>query len=243
MAGVFITKGMTLQISNISIPLSGEPSLTLRGSFDVLLLWLGIALKHLDQAKVDHMKTIESWRNDVDPNLKAETIESEAESSMQAMMAAVTAVEAFYANLKERTELKTTQRKNSVKSGAKRAYYVAELFKQSFRLGEKDFFNLRKDLEEIYKYRDAAVHPPAELREFMPHPELDQGVEWRFVWFRYRNALVCVQEVINIIGDLANSNKYRNQKIEQYCKALVPKIAALCESREKYPPPQKLSIV
>jgi hypothetical protein len=52
-------------------------------------------------------------------------------------------------------------------------------------------------VKEIYKFRDQAVHPSAAMEEAILHPEINVGVERRFVVFRYENAFQIVRIATN----------------------------------------------
>ncbi len=55
----------------------------------------------------------------------------------------------------------------------------------------------------------------------MLHPELDLGMEWRFVYFRAKNAELVVLAAAAMLWDLAHNGKAKHMKITEYQKALA----------------------
>src|SRR5688572_19888956 len=108
MAGVFITRGMTVAIPAGGLKISLGPdtpaaSVTLHVHFDVCPTWCELAMAHLETAKSRQADRTVAWQATEETenvvNEKARTLEREFESSMQAIMAAAIAIDAFYAVL------------------------------------------------------------------------------------------------------------------------------------------------
>src|SRR5271165_3627112 len=110
MAGVFIKKGMSVGIPTggltISIDDQGKISAhcNLHVHFDVCPTWLELASRHLADANEKKVARIAAWQS-TDETAKAESLEREFEASMQAIMAAAIAMDAFYAVIKTRAEI------------------------------------------------------------------------------------------------------------------------------------------
>src|SRR5467141_476405 len=103
MTGVFISKGITPVIPAGGLVLSlddkGKPcggSFTLHLHFEVCPTWLGLALRHLEAAKVTQTARALAWEG-TDESAKGTTLEREFEASMQAIMSVAIAWDAFYA--------------------------------------------------------------------------------------------------------------------------------------------------
>src|SRR5688572_29989813 len=107
MAGVFITRGMTLTIPAGGLRISfgaeaAEPTVTLHVHFDVCPTWCELAMRHLEAAKAAAEARKIAWQTADTPaanDARAITLEKEFEASMQAVMAAAIAVDALYAVL------------------------------------------------------------------------------------------------------------------------------------------------
>lgn len=225
MPGVFVSQGMTIGVPENGLTLGlgedGIPTgnLTIHVHFDVCPTWLELALQHLAAATARKVERVEAWSRGNEEQ-KASSLEREFEASMQAIMAAAIALDAFYAVVQPKTkvsgELKATWRKNRTA----RHIQVAEVLRMAFGLGGVGFDALRQDLEQIFRLRDLAVHPWGDLEAPILHPELDVGVEWRFAHFRQTNADAVVNAVIRIITQLVTSGRPKNGELGQYAATL-----------------------
>src|SRR5262249_52961683 len=99
-----------------------------------------------------------------------------------------------------------------------------------FQLKENGFAILRQNVKEIYRLRDLAVHPSGKMDAPILHPELDVGVEWRFFYFRYENALLAVRSAIQMLCELVSSGKPNDTRVQEYCNAVGPRIQPLLQS-------------
>jgi hypothetical protein len=86
---------------------------------------------------------------------------------------------------------------------------------------------VRDCLKEIYRFRDLAVHPTAKANEPVRHPELDVGVEWRFVAYRYENAQPLVRAAIQLIDELVSKGNPKADEVAKYANYLKPQLDAL----------------
>lgn len=235
MAGVFISRGMTVAIPAgglvLSFDKSGKPtgSLTLHLHFDVCPTWFELALGHLEDAKNRQSARIAAW-NTSDEDSKAATLEREFEASMQSIMASAIAVDAFYAVIQAKVKIPSTLITKWRKKRTPRYAQIAEVLRIAFTLKPKGSAILRKNLKEIYRFRDLAVHPSGKIDAPLLHPELQVGVERRFTCFRYENALLIVRETLRMLCELVTSGKPKNGEVRKYCEALRLRIEPLQKS-------------
>lgn len=222
--GILITEGVTISLSGLSITVNkttgevamdgGKPTL----HYDVCPAWLFIAVEHLNEAKMarEQLLIARDAKNDDQRN---RALEGEFRASMQAVTSSAIAIDAFYAVIKKKL-MPDAEPFDSTKRGAARFAQVSETVRQAFQLKPKGFATLRGAVEEIFKFRDQAVHPTGDFSDAVQHPELQVGVERRLVVFRYDNALKIVQTTVSIISELATKGKTRNAALEQYAKYL-----------------------
>jgi hypothetical protein len=59
------------------------------------------------------------------------------------------------------------------------------------------------------------------------HPELGVGVEWRFAYFRYLNALLIVKATLRLIAGLVASGKTKDADLQKYIDALRSSVEPL----------------
>ncbi len=221
MAGVFISRGMTVGIPPGGLVLgadsSGKPtaSLTIHVHFDVCPTWMELALQHLASAKVREAERVAAWTG-TDEVSKASTLEREFEASMQAIMAAAIAVDAFYAVLRKKVDvsddLVATWRRNRTA----RPVQIAEVLRMAFGLSGVAFDGLRANLLEIYRLRDLAVHPSGDIEAPILHPDLNVGVEWRFAYFRHINADLVVRTALRMLSEAVTLGRPKNDEVQRY---------------------------
>ena len=220
MTGVFIKRGM-----NIGIPAGGftfsvgddgkvSSSLTLHVHFDVCPTWINISLGHLAAARDARSARETAWAG-ADEEAKSDALEREFEASMQAIMAAAIAIDAFYAVLQPHISVPPSMLAKWRGGGTARYSQVTEIIRRAFKLQKNGTLTLRNNLKEIYRYRDMAVHPSSKLQEAVYHPELKVGVEWRFAYYRASNAEIAVNAVSGMLWDLCHNGKPADDKISK----------------------------
>jgi len=234
-AGVFISRGMTVAIPAgglvLSLDESGKPtgSLTLHVHFDVCPTWFELALRHLEDAKNRQSARVAAWKTS-DEDSKAATLEREFEASMQSIMASAIAVDAFYAVIQTKVKVPSTLITSWRKKRTPRYAQISEVLRIAFMLKPKGTALLRKNLKEIYRFRDVAIHPSGKIDAPLLHPEIQVGVEWRFAYFRYENALLIVRKALRMLCELVTSGKPKNDEVKKYCETLRPRIDPLQKS-------------
>jgi len=225
-SGVFITRGMTVSIPagglSLSIGDDGNPtasSLTLHVHYDVCPTWLDLASCHLAAAEQSKVARVAAWQSD-DQDVRAATLERECESSMQAIMAAGIAIESFYLALRDKTNIdkETIQRWRTKRTA--RHKQIAEVLRRAFSLQPRPTVVLRGNLQQVFKFRDLAVHPSGDTTAPVLHPELQTGVEWRFAVFRADNARPLVHAARGIIHELVTKGSSATPEIARYVDGL-----------------------
>ena len=224
MAGIFITKGMTVSIPHLRIKIGeggdieGDP-ITLHVRFDVCPTWVMLARRHLEAALDARSQRDAIWAR-TDETAKAESLEREFECSMQAIMAAAIAWDAAYAVLREHVAIPDSLVQRWRAGRTARYSQVAEVIRRAFTLKPAGAKVLRSNLKEIYRYRDMAVHPSGKIQAALLHPELNVGVEWRFAYFRATNAEIAVCGAAGMLWDLAHEGRAKEPKITEYQETL-----------------------
>lgn len=235
MAGIFISRGMTVAIPaggfTIGIGDDGNftGNLTLHVRFDVCPTWVELSLRHLEEAKVKRADREAAWVG-ANENLKASTLEREFETSVQAIMSAAIAIDAFYAIMQTHVVLPPSLVDRWRTKRTSRHSQVTEVLRRAFHLKPKGAAALRQNLKEIYRLRDLAVHPSGKIEAPILHPELNVGVEWRFAYFRTQNAELVVNAATWILWDLAHGGKPKDTKIMEYLSNLKLRLAELFPS-------------
>lgn len=221
---------MTIAIPHLSFGVTeqGEPrgEITFHVHFDVCPTWLEIAARHLNDAKLRHAERVTAWQHP-DQDARATALEREFESSMQAVMAAAIAIDAFYAVIRKRIAVPDSLIATWREKRTPRYSQVAEVLRLAFGLNARMQQPLRQNIREIYKLRDLAAHPSGNIEAPIFHPELAVGVEWRFVYFRYQNAKLAVQSAVQMLAELVTSAPPANPQVQQYTETVRPKLQPL----------------
>lgn len=228
MTGIYITKGMTVSLPNFSIRINEDGSIeadpiTLHVRFDVCPTWIQIAKRHLAASLVARTARQVAWET-TDENAKAQALEVEFEASMQAIMAAAIAWDAVYAVLQQLVKIPDILVEKWRTGRTARYIQVAEVVRCAFSLKPKGVAALRTNIKEIYRYRDLAVHPSGKIEAPLIHPELNLGMEWRFVYFRAANAELAVHAATTMLWELAHNGKSKDAKISEYQKNLATRL-------------------
>jgi hypothetical protein len=232
MAGVFISRGMAVAVPagglTISIGDDGNftSSLILHVGFDVCPTWTELALRHLEDAKTKRAAREAAWAGTIEEQ-KAASLEGEFEASMQAIMAAAIAIDAFYSRIQTHVQLPPSLVKQWHTKRTSRYRQVTEVLRRAFRLKPKGVAVLRQNLKEMYRLRDLAVHPSGKIEAPIPHPEINVGVEWRFAYFRTHNAELVVNAATKILWELAHDGKPKDDKIAAYMVGLRQRLVEL----------------
>ena len=172
--------------------------LVLHAALDVTPHWFGIALSHLEDAEQEHPKLAPAWQRQANDEISS-ALEAEFISSMQAIMAAAIAIDAFYAAVKERVTIPAVTLQAWREKGTARHKQVYEAMRRGFKIGKGALPKVREALKEIYRFRDLAVHPDPKLAQPLIHPDLGVGAEWRFVYFRYENARALINVILSLV--------------------------------------------
>jgi hypothetical protein len=232
MAGIFISRGMTVAIPagglTLAIGSDGTATgeITLHVRFDVCPTWVQLALRHLDDAKAMRSAREIAWAG-TNEQEKAVALEREFEASMQAVMAAAIAVEAFYSLIQPHVQLPPGVAAEWRTKRTARYTRVTEVIRRAFGLTPTGTAALRRNLKEIYRLRDLAVHPSGRIEAPIVHPEINVGVEWRFAWFRALNAELVVNAATWILWDLAHGGAPKDSAIQEYMATLRQRLEEL----------------
>jgi hypothetical protein len=230
--GIYVAQGMTLALTNISISFSTdgsdkvESTMLPKVGFDACIPWLGIALEHLSLAQAITLNSNSVWSG-VDEKAKGELLGKEFRASMQAIVAAAIAIDAFYSRVQHSLRTDKTSPPTRHRRRAPRYAQVAECLKCAFKMRQENFRQLRGYLKQIYNFRDKGVHPSGGLSDPVLHPEMKVGIEFRFVTFRYGNAHPIVQVAIEMVAQLAAKGHPTNKALHDYCAYLQTMIAPL----------------
>jgi len=200
--GIFITSGMDLRLDDIRINVeSGEidpPTVTVR--MDIWNHWLYVAREARDKSEVA-LKNVRAAASDNDDPRLSVALEEEFRQSMMAISSAAFAIDSFYASVVDRHGRHPQASEWRVNKLA-RYKQVFETLRWTWNIKPEPANQIRDALKQLYRFRDFAVHPPSSFQQPIQRPDIDRGVEWRFIYFRAENAVTGVRIANEVIEAL-----------------------------------------
>jgi len=176
---------------------SMDSSLILSTSYSVIPIWLRNANDALIQAKSFFDELANNWPSDVNDQKKL--LISELEYSLQVFVACGIALDALYDQIKPHAKIPATQLQSWKDNKTGRAKQIALVLRQAFNLKPDLADEFQKNITEIIKCRDMAVHPSTELKQACRRPDVPVGVDWKFSMYRYENSLNCFSTTMNML--------------------------------------------
>jgi hypothetical protein len=236
--GVFVTKGMSIDLSEHSITMYPDGRIEaspIRISTELNLCpyWLEIAFQHLLAADSANDRLMAA-KLDKAPEAIADALQEEFVAGMQTIMASAIALDAYYACIKERANVPAELTASWRTNGTARYKQIAEVLRRAFPMPEEAGKTLREALREITRFRDKAVHPPAGTTAPVLHPELDKVTDWRFVWFRFYNAKAATGLALSIVSQTAGlCPTDAPEALGKYCATVLERIQPLISRWEE----------
>ena len=201
--GVLVFEGMSVGILpgdlTISIGQSGftEPKLILSTAYNVLPLWLRIGNDQVREAKLASEAVATQW--DANDDINRELLLAELEPSLQVFVACGIALDALYDQLRPFANLSRTDIQAWKDNKTSREKQIAEVIRRVYKLPHQVNTEIKKNVAEILKYQDTAVHPSLELKQTCTRPDIPVGVDWKFATYRYTNAAKCFEVTMKML--------------------------------------------
>lgn len=205
---MFIGEGSDLRIRNITFNVeTGEVEPVVPDvRIDTWNHWILVAREAQVRAEEALVRVRAAHDADDNASLKI-ALEEEFRNGMVVISAAAFAVDAFYAGVTERYGLHPQY--NEWQAGRLARYkQVSETFRWAWNIRPENSKVIRDLIRQLFKFRNSAVHSPAEFRPAIMRDDLDRGVEWRFVHFRAENSAKAIAIACELIeAFLRNSQK------------------------------------
>ncbi|HXA30109.1 MAG TPA: hypothetical protein VN193_15315 [Candidatus Angelobacter sp.] len=201
--GILMARWQTLRIPAGGIVLRvGSGGLQLEPVVPELALemwphWFEIALRHASVARQHHAQLLNA--RDCQSPTTGQHLDDELQSSIQTITAMAFAVDAFYGSLLEQINVAPSTKAAWAHNKTPRHARVLEAIRLGSVLRNDQVRSLKRGLSSLFKFRDWAVHPPADFRHPLLHPDLQVGVDQRFLAFSSPNAdraVLCGLEVL-----------------------------------------------
>ncbi len=237
--GLFIVKGDIVGANEftISVDENGEietSPIVLTSGVDMTPFWLGIAFQHMKSTEKWHKKLMLAKKAKNDAEI-GRCLKKEASYGMQSIVASGIAVDAYCASIKNciriKADLSKTWRK---KRRTARYKQISEVLRLAFPMKKTTFTEVRNNLNQIFSWRDKAVHPTSGTSSPSVHKELNKITDWRYATFRYYNVNVIFSLTLSLIYTTAtNPPAAKHKKLHEYCDGVVPKLAPWVKKWER----------
>lgn len=233
---VFITGGMSLRIpaGGLRIPLDGSepPPLLVEVRLDTWHHWLRIALDHIAQAEQAHIHLLQP---DVlaDDSAKARALENEFKAAMPGICAAAFSLDAFYGSVKQLAPVSPDIERAWKRNKTSRHRRIGETLRRAFRVQNDDMASHQIGIGEVFRFRDWAVHPPAEFTRPVLHPDLGVGVEWRFVAFSASNCQSAGRVALRLLTSCASNPRPKWARLSEWCQFSGTVVRSLVDEWER----------
>jgi hypothetical protein len=229
--GIHLTRGMNLQLSGLTFYFNDDgtvdtPDIQVRVSINLYVYWLEIAWRHLSDATAAHAALRSTWEGD-DAEAKSEALEQDFAASMQCVVAAAVAVDAFYAMVRDFVPIADRTRQAWSRNRTPRPKRIAEVLRRSFKIGPNSFKAMRGYLIELFAWRDKSVHPQAGYDVPVRYDELKVATEWRFVAFRADNAKAALGIALGLIAQLVDRPQDKHEGLSEHCASARQFVAPL----------------
>lgn len=214
---IFVLKGSSLQMSNLSINFeTGEftnPTFTM--GYDVFAHWLSVAVDSARRAEQVALELDQIWDGSGNPQIIS-LLEQEIRFAMQCLVAVAAAIDDFYGSALARAP--TQEISGTGKRKRSRHRVILSYFQQKFVLGSKMKASLEKPLEDIFKFRDAALHSHGKPEELGFHPRYKIAMPKKVVMFRRDNAVESTSIALKLITYLSVCPKPKFPQLVEHCQ-------------------------
>ena len=203
MPGIRTTDGADLQLRLEMNVKTGEitvPMALLRT--DTWPFWLAEAVSAaVAAAEIDPITQESLADNDEVTRL----LVAELRASMRTFTSCAFAIDAFYASVKARSPAHPQQAVWH-KKGTARHKQVAETLRHHLQVRSNEASKLLSNrIQEIFRFRDWAVHPGSQFKQAIHRPDVDAAVDWHFIAFSTSNALAGVANTIQLFDHMVNA--------------------------------------
>jgi hypothetical protein len=167
--------------------------------------WFEVALRHAKDARESHRLLLEAHAAQAAGAVQR--LDDEMQSSMQCITAMAFAVDALYGSLVERVNVPAPTRAAWARNRTARRARVLEVIRTASKLRNDQVHGMKTVLISLFQFRDWAVHPPADFRQPVLHPDLQAGVDRRFIVFSSANADRAVMGGLEVVVRTIDNHK------------------------------------
>lgn len=213
-----MTRGSSLRVPSFTIDLStGEASaISPEIGLDVYPLWLAAAITHARMTEVAAHKLDQIWNGQGGSEIE-KYMEREIVAAMSCIVACAAAIDAFYGSVCDRTKSGTPSTEYRRRRRARERIILAT-FQQKFALSNGIVSNIKRTMQDIFRFRHIALHAHGRPEQSVLHPRLQVGMSRKHVIFRAENAVVATTFALNVVAWLTTRAHSRNVELRKHCE-------------------------
>lgn len=144
----------------------------------------------------------------------SDLLDVELRHSMRAISAAAFAVDAFYAAVQARSP-EHPDKARWKKAGTARHKQVYETLRFNLKLKQPGAAEIRTRIKELFRFRDWAVHPNVDWKNFEYRTNLGRGVDWRYCAFCAPHAEAAVAKTLAVFDALVGAMDRGAKELEE----------------------------
>jgi hypothetical protein len=195
---------------------SDNGSVWMSSSFDFFPVWIRLAREARNRARDSYKLLRDAW--DVEPDQNYKLLLDEFVPAMECIVACAFAIEAIYGQILPFAEIsaETLETWNSKRTS--RADRICEVFRRVSKLSNQDTTKAKAFLTDLFKLRDAAVHPTSMMERSVHRLDLDYVVDANFGKYTSSAAIAHFQDTLRIIL-LLLQRRNPNPKLKEFLRS------------------------
>lgn len=184
------------------------------GTMQTWPYWLSIAFTRVQEAYLVRQRIVTASANGIDPTAGT-LIGEEYQASLQAISAAVFALDAFYGVLDGMISIPETEKAARTRRGDGRAIWVADaIIRATARMPNNVRRDIKRNIHIAFKARDRAVHPLHAPEPFDIHPALqDVLVPQRWIDYSFEPSMKITSWTVEAMSWVINHPQPRNSSL------------------------------
>lgn len=175
--------------------------------------WLEIAFARFDDVRDARRRLLEARESGT---AEVAALANEFHAALQAISAAVFALDAFYGVISEMVPLSDAEKEARRRSRAGRAVWVADAIGRAARMPNEVRKLMTKSVHTAYVLRDGAVHPRHSAEPYAIHPGLNQAVPQFYARYTLETSQGAVSWAAEAIMWVVDRPKPRNRAVNDF---------------------------
>jgi hypothetical protein len=183
----------------VSLEETGQGGLraTMSSSFDLFPVWIRLAREARNRTRDSYEQLRNTW--DIDPNQNYKLLLDEFVPAMECIVASAFAIEAIFSQIMPFAKIPKQTLDSWNNNRTSRADRICEVISRVGKLSNQNKITAKAFLTELFKLRDAAVHPSSKMVRTVHRLDLDYDVDANFGKYTSSAAIAHFQDTLSLI--------------------------------------------